>query len=174
MVHSLSSVNVVCGLFSSPKAKMPEQKRLVMIMWETFKQSLRRTPRTAQFGEYKGEDYMGNKYYELSARPDVGRRKPSRWFESKNKDLMQEIPIEWESWLRNRRDNVPTNEEIIRNRAISEMKKKNDEKSKNKKHDSGTPHTSGERDFGTQHSGIRYPRREDLEIYPGQHRKDES
>lgn len=152
---------------------MPEQKRLVLTIWEAFKQSLKRPLRTAQFGDFKGKDYMDNKYYELPARPEVGRRKPSRWFESNNKDLMQEVPPEWESWLRNRRDDPPTEEEIIRNRAIHEMKKKNSGyqnstfNSSNTKREERTEETNPQ---PNNSSRVRFPRHADLEMYPGQSR----
>lgn len=55
-------------------------------------------------GNFMGEDYFGNKYYEIPPNPSVGQRKPSRWFVPVNKDdFEQEKTAEWESWLRGRR-----------------------------------------------------------------------
>jgi hypothetical protein len=57
-----------------------------------------------------GEDYLGNKYYEIPADPKLGQRKASRWFEPPGKrdindpeDHGHELTAEWESWLRGRR-----------------------------------------------------------------------
>lgn len=51
-----------------------------------------------------GEDYFGNKYYEIPANPSIGKRKPSRWFEPSQKDAFdQERTAEWDAWLRGRR-----------------------------------------------------------------------
>ncbi|XP_063699110.1 NADH dehydrogenase [ubiquinone] 1 alpha subcomplex assembly factor 2 [Culicoides brevitarsis] len=77
-------------------------------------------------GNYKGQDNFGNKYYEIPADPSRGRRKTARWFEPLEKDNYgQEISGEWESWLRNRRQEPPTEEEVMRNLAIAQLKKKN-------------------------------------------------
>lgn len=55
-------------------------------------------------GNYVGEDYFGNKYYEIPANPSIGKRKPSRWFEPKDKEAFDnELTAEWEAWLRFRR-----------------------------------------------------------------------
>ena len=53
-----------------------------------------------------GEDYYGNKYFEIAANPSIGKRKPERWFEPSGEDkeiFDQERTAEWESWLRGRR-----------------------------------------------------------------------
>lgn len=55
-------------------------------------------------GNFMGEDYFGNKYYEIPADPKTGKRKISRWFEPPEKEnFEQEVTAEWEAWLRNRR-----------------------------------------------------------------------
>ena len=78
------------------------------------------------WGNFKGSDYYGNKYYEIPANPSEGKRKSSRWFVPTNKeDFDQEMPAEWESWLRFRRNEPPTEEELLRNLSIMETKKKN-------------------------------------------------
>ncbi|XP_056645559.1 NADH dehydrogenase [ubiquinone] 1 alpha subcomplex assembly factor 2 [Diorhabda carinulata] len=77
-------------------------------------------------GTLVGTDYFGNKYYEIPADPSVGKRRDSRWFTPPKKDdFMQEMPAEWESWLRGRRKHPPTEEEVMKNVAIMEMKKQN-------------------------------------------------
>lgn len=51
-----------------------------------------------------GEDYFGNKYYEIPKDVSRGKSKTSRWFEPAEKDNHeQEMAAEWESWLRGRR-----------------------------------------------------------------------
>lgn len=73
-----------------------------------------------------GEDHFGNKFFEIPPDPSVGRRKSSRWFEPKEKeDFEQEMPAEWDAWLRGRRSVPPTDEEVARNVQIMNMKKHN-------------------------------------------------
>ncbi|XP_046402294.1 NADH dehydrogenase [ubiquinone] 1 alpha subcomplex assembly factor 2 [Ischnura elegans] len=77
-------------------------------------------------GNFAGKDYFGNKYYEIPADPQRGRRKPSRWFEPLDKEeYCQELPAEWEAWLRGRRDFAPTEEELQKNLELMRMKKQN-------------------------------------------------
>ncbi|KAH0812182.1 hypothetical protein GEV33_010619 [Tenebrio molitor] len=77
-------------------------------------------------GDLRGSDYFGNKYYEIPADPSIGKRKPSRWFEPPVKDdFQQEMPAEWEAWLRGRRTQPPSEEEVMKNLALMQMKKKN-------------------------------------------------
>lgn len=55
-------------------------------------------------GNLMGEDYFGNKYYEIPANPAIGKRKPSRYFTPVDKeDFEQERTAEWDAWLRYRR-----------------------------------------------------------------------
>lgn len=77
-------------------------------------------------GNHKGTDYFGNKYFEIPANPAGGKRRASRWFEPPDKEnFEQEMPAEWEAWLRGRRQEPPSEEEVMRNLAIMEMKKRN-------------------------------------------------
>ncbi|CAG9858531.1 unnamed protein product [Phyllotreta striolata] len=77
-------------------------------------------------GNLIGKDYFGNKYFEIPPNPSIGKRKASRWFEPPVKDdFMQEMPAEWEAWLRGRRKEAPSDEEVNRNFALMESKKKN-------------------------------------------------
>lgn len=87
------------------------------------------TPKPSQIipphlpGSLMGTDTFGNKYFEKAADPRVGRRKVSRYFVPLEKNAFdQEIAPEWESWLRGRRDDPPTVEEIQHNTAFKEMK----------------------------------------------------
>jgi hypothetical protein len=80
-----------------------EGRPLIRIIIQNFLNSFK--PRQIR-GDLKGEDYLGNKYYEIPADPSRGKRKPSRWFEPPGKpedDHGHELTAEWESWLRGRR-----------------------------------------------------------------------
>ncbi|XP_013778282.1 mimitin, mitochondrial-like isoform X2 [Limulus polyphemus] len=81
------------------------------------------TPRKRR-GDFVGRDNFGNKYYEIPPDPSRGKRYPVRWYETKvSDDWEQEIPTEWEAWLRGRRTSAPGIEEIEINARIMEMKK---------------------------------------------------
>lgn len=90
-------------------------------IWKNFIASItRKWPAASEVGS----DHFGNKYFEIPADPSHGKRRPSRWFEPCIKEKTdQEIPVEWEAWLRNRRANPPTKEEIEHNLAVMEMMK---------------------------------------------------
>lgn len=73
------------------------------MIWTNFKRSFAPLKRE---GNLIGRDYFGNKYFEKPARPEIGKRRPERWFEpSENMDenFDKELTAEWESWLRHRR-----------------------------------------------------------------------
>lgn len=73
------------------------------IIFKNFTKSLR--PRQ-RIGNFMGEDYFGNKYYEIPAQPQVGKRRPERWFvpgDRRDESFDKELTAEWESWLRGRR-----------------------------------------------------------------------
>lgn len=109
-------------------------------------------------GTFKGSDYYGNKYYEISGSPSVGYGKPRRWFEPPIKDdFMQEMPAEWEAWLRGRRGNAPTEAEIMKSLSLIQTKKINAMKV-NKLAGEMTPMQKG---FET------FPKRPDFETVPG-------
>merc|ERR1711915_875966 len=71
-----------------------------------------------KIGNLVGKDPYGNSYYELPAQPQLGKRRPSRWYNTADitKDDAEtgpsekwggfdaELPSEWESWLRHRSD----------------------------------------------------------------------
>lgn len=71
-----------------------------------------------------GRDYLGNVYWEQPPDPVKGRTKFKRWyFPQSDDDWDRPIPPEWESWLRYRRPDPPSEEEINRNIAIAQLKK---------------------------------------------------
>ena len=82
-----------------------------------------------------GEDFLGNRYYEIPADPSRGKRRPRRWYTStasnyhdpRGSNIAEgfdnEVPSEWESWLRNRREVPPTESEIVQSYAIADLKK---------------------------------------------------
>jgi len=75
-----------------------------------------------------GKDRFGNQFFEIPANPSIGKRKVARYFKPSGEELSNfdsQMPAEWESWLRGRRDVPPTEEELMSNQAIAEMKKKN-------------------------------------------------
>ncbi|OAD52043.1 Mimitin, mitochondrial [Eufriesea mexicana] len=75
--------------------------------------------------EFIGEDYNGTKYYEIQNK-NSSRRNPSRYFQPVNKnDHTQEIPVEWEAWLRHRRKYPPSAEEIQKNYELKMLTKQN-------------------------------------------------
>uniref|UniRef100_A0A6M2DCX0 Putative mimitin mitochondrial n=1 Tax=Xenopsylla cheopis TaxID=163159 RepID=A0A6M2DCX0_XENCH len=77
-------------------------------------------------GNFIGKDYLGNEYYETPADPSIGKRKANRYFQPRIKNKFdQELPAEWEAWLRGRRPEPPTEEEIKENLRIIQMKQKN-------------------------------------------------
>lgn len=127
-------------------------------IWGTVLKNFINSFKPRQFqGTLVGTDYFGNKYYEIKANASVGKRR-ERWFEPPLKeDFMQEMPAEWESWLRGRRKEVPKEEEIMRSLAIMQIKKKNAIEI-DKKGGQITPMLKGVETF---------PKRPDFETVPG-------
>ncbi|XP_046823792.1 NADH dehydrogenase [ubiquinone] 1 alpha subcomplex assembly factor 2 [Vespa crabro] len=72
-----------------------------------------------------GEDYFGTKYYEVPISSTSTKKKPARYFKAINNDFEQEIPAEWEAWLRYRRKEPPTFIEIETNYKMQIIKKMN-------------------------------------------------
>lgn len=61
-----------------------------------------------------GIDYNGTKYFEITQEIKSIHKKPNRYFIPVNKeDFEQEMPAEWEAWLRGRRKLPPTENEVI-------------------------------------------------------------
>ncbi|XP_050546323.1 NADH dehydrogenase [ubiquinone] 1 alpha subcomplex assembly factor 2 [Daktulosphaira vitifoliae] len=98
----------------------PKERRLWKIVFNNFLNSLKSKPIERPIGV----DEQGNKYFEIPADPRGGRRLPKRWFVPINEEIGVPTP-EWSQWLRGRRIQPPTIEEIEHNKLICEMKKVN-------------------------------------------------
>lgn len=79
---------------------MSSGRPLIKIIFQNFINSFK--PRKWR-GTLVGEDYYGNKFYEI--KPDEGNtQRQQRWFEPPEKENHeQEMAAEWEAWLRGRR-----------------------------------------------------------------------
>lgn len=78
---------------------MSQGRPLIKIIFENFLKSFR--PRKWK-GTLVGEDYFGNKFYEIP--PGEGNERRQRWFEPvEAENHEQEMTAEWEAWLRGRR-----------------------------------------------------------------------
>jgi len=109
-------------------------------------------------GDFKGDDYFGNKYYELPADPSRGKRIPQRWYVAVSEQHFDQsdMPAEWDAWLRLRRDNPPTPEELNQNLAVAKVKKEKGDVIEAK-------------NFGKVHSDMSsYPLYEEYELTPGE------
>ncbi|NXA32359.1 NDUF2 factor, partial [Eudromia elegans] len=81
--------------------------------------------------EFVGVDQFGNKYYRVPKHESrAGQMIPERRFvEAVNRQPhlyeMGDFPTEWEAWIRKKRNDPPTIEEILRNESYrEEMKQK--------------------------------------------------
>lgn len=101
----------------------PPERRLWKMVFDNFIKSLKSKTKE----EAIGVDNQGNKYFEIPADPQGGRRLPRRWFVPLDEETGVPTP-EWSQWLRGRRDTPPTDEEIAYNNHIANMKKINAEK----------------------------------------------
>lgn len=98
---------------------MVKERGAIVQVWRAFVASLK--PKGSQ-RKFIGEDYNGTKYYEDSGAPS----KRGRMFTPVDpENFMQEMPAEWESWLRYRRHEPPTNEEIKASYNLIMQKKSN-------------------------------------------------
>lgn len=78
---------------------MSQGRPLFRIIFQNFINSFK--PRKWS-GTLVGEDYFGNKFYEIP--PKDGNIRRQRWFEPPEKENHeQEMAAEWEAWLRGRR-----------------------------------------------------------------------
>lgn len=78
-----------------------------------------------QSNDYVGSDQFGNEYYEKIADPERNVR-GQRYIKERGGASPQDIPdvpVEWDAWLRGRRKNPPTEEEIKQN-YVKMMQKK--------------------------------------------------
>merc|ERR1712037_778382 len=88
---------------------------------------------SAEEGPMVGRDPFGNTFYEVPADPSRGKRRPRRYYQASTtgqKDIMgkdwnagfdSKMPSEWEAWLRHRRDQPPTDEQVLNSLAYAEM-----------------------------------------------------
>lgn len=110
------------SLRSQYSDNMAKERGVMKIIWNSFISSLK--PRFAR-RKLIGEDYYGTKYYEEELR-NSARKRPPRYFVPVNKeDFEQELPAEWEAWLRYRRKDPPTQEEVEANYRLAMTKKEN-------------------------------------------------
>lgn len=101
---------------------MAKERGVFKLIWKNFIASLK--PRYYR-RKLVGEDFYGTKYYEEEIR-NSSRTRPPRYFVPINKDdFEQEKPAEWESWLRYRRKDPPTPQEIEANYNLAMTKKQN-------------------------------------------------
>lgn len=110
-----------------------------------------------------------------------GKRRPIRWYrapETESKEIMgidlyagfdAKMPSEWESWLRHRRDEPPTEDQIRRSLALSELKKMNAAKLEMERIEELK--TDGRYDGPEvkpmDHEKAFYPKYDDYEVNPG-------
>lgn len=93
--------------------------RITGRIWNFMRKSLRIPSKEDHF---IGRDHLGNVYYEKLADTERNRR-ARRWVEAEdgNTDRIPDIPVEWESWLRRRRKEPPT-QEMIDNNYVSMLR----------------------------------------------------
>ncbi|KAE8749825.1 hypothetical protein FOCC_FOCC003293 [Frankliniella occidentalis] len=89
-------------------------RRLLLQAFQSFLNSFKRHQTKPVL---KGEDSLGNKYFESVPTAASNRTKPHRYYlpRAGEEDFHQELPAEWEAWLRGRRKVPPTPEEIAQN-----------------------------------------------------------
>lgn len=114
----------------------PQRLGLIMRIVNNFWNSVSKGRHIDSRSQIRGEDILGNKYFEIPADPSRGRRRARRWYTnevSEHHDVRDttkgaigfdaEIPAEWESWLRFRRDAPPTEKQVLQSLALADMKK---------------------------------------------------
>ena len=93
----------------------PKSRGMLQYVFKHFWNSFKVGKRQA-VGNLMGKDPYGNSYYELPAQPQLGKRRPSRWYNTADISSSDaetgpsekwggfdaELPAEWESWLRHR------------------------------------------------------------------------
>lgn len=135
-------------------------------------------------GQLIGQDPFGNKYYEIPPDPRRGKRTAKRWYQAPHVTEKQAIgygtadgfdsklPAEWESWLRHRRDDSPSKEEVFRSLALADLKKRNaaelDEKRRQEKLAAGENVTDTNEPQPMDHEKDFFPKYKEYEIMPGE------
>ncbi|RKP11710.1 hypothetical protein BJ684DRAFT_12570 [Piptocephalis cylindrospora] len=84
-------------------------------LWSALRLNWKRLPLPWRKAWFIGLDVRGNEYYEQK-QPTFPGRPVRRWVQPamKTMDLFEEthIPVQWQSWLRHRRPQPPTEEDI--------------------------------------------------------------
>lgn len=144
-------------------------------LWNIFKNSL---GALKQKTEVVGKDHLGNTYYEKFADP-TRNLKGARWVETDHGDqfVAPDIPVEWEAWLRKKRDIAPTEEEIAQNYAIMQrtLRRAKESEEKLKKLADGSEEETVKKHFQedtTADISTKFPEYPEYEIIPGK-KKDE-
>lgn len=146
---------------------------IIARIWHGLQKSLMRE---SQVVKMVGEDHLGNKYFEKLADPARNRR-ASRWVEprdasqSADPTFIPEVPMEWEAWLRRRRNNPPTQEEIDMNYAIglrTQMYAKELEEKMNSSREPAATNKSYTETITQGHFTSEFPKYEDYEQTPGE------
>ncbi|KAL9704363.1 hypothetical protein quinque_007881 [Culex quinquefasciatus] len=124
----------------------PPTRSLMRILFQTFMNSLK--PRQLK-GNLVGEDYFGNKYYEIPANSALGQTRNQRWFEPTEKEAYNQ-------------------EELLRNLAIMKLKEKNaaELEAKHAKPKDLTELEKNPTGMGS------FPQYEDYEVMPGKGKRE--
>ncbi|GFN98516.1 mimitin, mitochondrial [Plakobranchus ocellatus] len=127
-----------------------------------------------QTSKYIGSDHFGNEYYEVigdSSRNIRGQRYIKEKAGLSTHDI-PDVPVEWSAWLRGRRKNPPTEEEIKRNYGKMMQKKLRAEQLE-KKFSQVSEENESDKSLITEtiisnDPKTPFPKYEDLEDTPGQ------
>ena len=159
----------------------PKTRGVLQYVFKHFMESFK-VGKRQKIGNLIGKDPYGNSYYELPAEPQLGKRRPTRWYNTGDitKDDAEtgpsekwggfdaELPAEWESWLRHRRAEPPTEREVLQSLALSQMKKINAAKLEDQRRAEMLaggldPNPPAQQD----HEKTPYPKYDEYEITPG-------
>ena len=158
----------------------PKTRGMFKYVFDNFMKSLKVGQRQ-KVGNVMGQDPYGNTYYELPAQPELGKRRPTRWYntvDTNKKDIVHidtvagfdaELPSEWESWLRHRRADPPTEKQVMQSLAMAEMKKINAAKLEEIRHKEMIAAGLDPSPPGLQdHEKTPYPKYAEFEVAPGE------
>ncbi|GFS94653.1 uncharacterized protein NPIL_509271 [Nephila pilipes] len=138
---------------------MPKERSILRMILTNFFKTFKILPPD---GKFMGQDHLGNKYYEAPINVHSMRKSGNRWFEPKTEgDWQQNLPAEWEAWLRGRRRDAPTEEEILHNLSIAQTKKIKGDEIAAKDNASSVKNLNSENSIG-------FPKLPDFEQEPGQ------
>ncbi|XP_011502261.1 PREDICTED: mimitin, mitochondrial [Ceratosolen solmsi marchali] len=112
-----------------------------------------------------GTDHFGTKYYEtINSKSTM--KKIRRYFTPLNKtDFEQELPAEWEAWLRYRRKIPPTEKEVNDGYQMILTKRKNAAKLNATFSNYLSDSKSNKDQSSTTHANLKYPVYEDYKKY---------